>query len=463
MAPEKTTPMSGNQLRNSFPFSSGYSSNVGPSPVNLHGFRQGVPPPVPPRQSQSYSGYMDYGYNRPYYGYSNYGQYRNYGGYNSYGYSPFSTVSGYGYGGAPSGDVETRFFRNAEESTRATFRMVETIVQTFSSLTMLLESTYFAIMNSFRAILSVAENIARLRSTISQLFSTFALIRFVKWLYRKLMRVKGQDEMSNDELWQKYTNMGKGSNGFQSSTWSGLLMFSVFIVIPYLIHKISNNIKNLQAKGNDPEQWNKSSEPVYTATVLYDFSGTNEDELTVRAGQKIWLAPQSLQPTDCTGWYRATDHHGVGLVPANYVQIIGQLVKKPKQPVAGSSGRLADAVAGSGNVPRNSPSSTQVTKEPVDTAGKSGEVPTPGEFPYNGGKELVTSTEASEASGEPQSANGGFLTSSAVQQYTPSAPITVPGRPVDLPQGTATPAGPGNDSEMQEECRKPVDNPEESC
>lgn len=320
---------------------------------------------MPPRQSQSYSGYSDY---RPYYGYNNYnsyanyGQYRNYGGYNSY--SPYSTYSGYGYGGAPSGDVENRFFRNAEESTRTTFRMVETIVQTFSSLTMLLESTYFAIMNSFRAILSVAENIARLRSTVSQLFSTFALIRFIKWLYRKVMRIKGStyDDLSNDELWKKYANPGNDAPGFPSATWSGLLMFSIFIVIPYLIHKISNNIKDMQTKGNDPEQWNKSDEPVYTATVLYDFTAANEDELTVRANQKVWLAPQSLQPTNCNGWYKVTDHRTVGLVPANYIQIVGQLVKKPKQELPDTTARLLDPPRPALGAPQQSIASVQLAK-----------------------------------------------------------------------------------------------------
>jgi len=57
---------------------------------------------------------------------------------------------------------------------------------------MLLESTYFALTNSFRAILSVADNIGRLRSTIGQLLSTFALIRVMKWIYRKILFTLGK-------------------------------------------------------------------------------------------------------------------------------------------------------------------------------------------------------------------------------------------------------------------------------
>lgn len=59
-------------------------------------------------------------------------------------------------------------------------------------MTMLLESTYFALTNSFRAILNVAENVGKLRSTVNQLLSTFALIRFFKWLYRKIVHSTGK-------------------------------------------------------------------------------------------------------------------------------------------------------------------------------------------------------------------------------------------------------------------------------
>lgn len=85
-----------------------------------------------------------------------------------------------------------RFFQYVEDSTRPTFHLIETILHTFSSMTMLLESTYFALTNSFKAILSVAENVRKLHSTLGQLFSTFALIRFLKWLYRKIVRNTGK-------------------------------------------------------------------------------------------------------------------------------------------------------------------------------------------------------------------------------------------------------------------------------
>lgn len=71
----------------------------------------------------------------------------------------------------------------------------------------------------------------------------------------------------------------------------------------------------------------KSQHPVQVARVLYDFSSVSNDELNLKAGQKIWLAPQSMQARSTTGWLIATDGKNVGYVPGNYIQITGQLKK----------------------------------------------------------------------------------------------------------------------------------------
>ncbi|KYN00035.1 Peroxisomal membrane protein PEX13 [Cyphomyrmex costatus] len=308
-----------------------------------------IPPPLPPRQPvQSYLGYNDY---RPYssnygyssYGYGGYGGYRGYGGYGSFGsYIPYSGNS-YGQIGGHSGDVENRFQQYAEESTRSTFRVVETVLHTFSSLTMLLESTYFALTNSFRAILSVADNIGRLRSTIGQLLSTFALIRVMKWIYRRILFMLGlQSQNTVEDLWQQsisqltnreqtpITMMTTTTTNEKISPWMNILLLGVFVAIPYLIHKITSNIRQNQIKVNDPKEWVKCEDPVCVATAMYDFMAVSNEELSLRTGQKIWLAPRSLQSKSIPGWWIATDNRNVGLVPANYVTIVGQLKRKPE-------------------------------------------------------------------------------------------------------------------------------------
>ena len=60
---------------------------------------------------------------------------------------------------------------------------------------------------------------------------------------------------------------------------------------------------------------------------MYDFIARNNDELSIKAGQKLCLAPKSLQPKNVPGWCKATDNVNIGLVPYNYVKVIGQLKK----------------------------------------------------------------------------------------------------------------------------------------
>lgn len=72
----------------------------------------------------------------------------------------------------------------------------------------------------------------------------------------------------------------------------------------------------------------KCEDPVSVATAMYDFMAVSNEELSLRAGQKIWLAPRSLQTKSIPGWWIATDNRNVGLVPANYVSIVGQLKRK---------------------------------------------------------------------------------------------------------------------------------------
>jgi hypothetical protein len=62
------------------------------------------------------------------------------------------------------------------------------VVQTFGSVSFMLESTLGALHSSFRAVLAVADHLGRLRA----IFSAMALFRFARMLYGKLMRMLGE-------------------------------------------------------------------------------------------------------------------------------------------------------------------------------------------------------------------------------------------------------------------------------
>lgn len=158
---------------------------------------QGIqPPPLPPRpgmyqqQQQNYSPYSSYGnsYGNSYG--SSYGMGMNsmYGGLGM----GMSGMGGMGYRGGMMNsygnnpmDPENRFIQMAEESSRPAFQSIESIVSTIGNIAAMLDSTYFALTSSFRAILGVAANFSQLRGFFARFFSSLTIFRSMIWLYKK--------------------------------------------------------------------------------------------------------------------------------------------------------------------------------------------------------------------------------------------------------------------------------------
>lgn len=89
-----------------------------------------------------------------------------------------------GMGGGP-GDVESRFIQMAEENSRPAFQSIESFVSVIGNFATMLDSTFFALSNSFRAILGVTANLGKLRGMFGQFLSSIALFRGLHWLWRK--------------------------------------------------------------------------------------------------------------------------------------------------------------------------------------------------------------------------------------------------------------------------------------
>jgi len=82
-------------------------------------------------------------------------------------------------------DAEQRFIHMAESSSRPAFQSIESLVSAIGNIASMLDSTFFALTSSFRAILGVATNFVRLRSVFAQFWTTFAIFRGLNWMYRK--------------------------------------------------------------------------------------------------------------------------------------------------------------------------------------------------------------------------------------------------------------------------------------
>ncbi|XP_047002411.1 probable peroxisomal membrane protein PEX13 isoform X1 [Schistocerca americana] len=312
---------------------------------------QQQPPPVPsrtyrqstyaPMTSSTYPSYGSYGGYSGLSGYGSYGGYGGYGGYSGYG----GYGGGYGYGGYGVGmnryggylqrpELESRFIRVAEESTRPAFQSIESLVQAFSSVTFMLESTFGAIHNSFRAVLSVAENMGRLRSVFSQLFSAFTIFRTLQWLYKKCLYLLGvlKCDPSQDDIWLQAASRAEeqqeAAAGQSRFSWPVLVLMGIMLSGPYLMWKLLSTLNESVGSGFSLAEWKKSKQPVTLAVAEYDFKAANEEELSVCAGDRVLVAPMNFQAPNAqqSGWVLATvDGQKAGFVPLNYLRITGKM------------------------------------------------------------------------------------------------------------------------------------------
>ncbi|KAI2654322.1 Peroxisomal membrane protein PEX13 [Labeo rohita] len=250
-----------------------------------------VAPPVPPRPVQqayrpTYSSFPS--------SYSPYGS-SIYGGYSPYSYSGYGVGGGLGYNRYNLTDdiPPSRFVQQAEESSRGAFQSIESIVHAFSSVSMMMDATFSAVYNSFRAVLDVANHFSRLRIHFTKVLSAFALVRTLRYLYRRLQRLLGLRQDSEvDDLWADSAASsivsasgarGTGNEDPRANSvksWPIFLFFAVVLGGPYLIWKLLRSAEGLEE---------------------------NEQQPRVR------------------GWLLASvDGQTTGLVPANYVKVLGR-------------------------------------------------------------------------------------------------------------------------------------------
>lgn len=107
----------------------------------------------------------------------------------------------------------------------------------------------------------------------------------------------------------------------QVSAWPMVLFLSFIFAAPYVIMRLvgrPDTSKLEQAK--DPRTWNQ---PI-ASQASYTFQATSPSELSVAAGEMVYVAPKEIQNSFRlmnTGWAMATkDFTTTGMVPINYLQ-----------------------------------------------------------------------------------------------------------------------------------------------
>ncbi|XP_036364732.1 peroxisomal membrane protein PEX13 isoform X3 [Octopus sinensis] len=233
--------------------------------------------------------------------------------------SASSTNFAYGFGTSNSViDDYNSLYRQVEGSSRQAFQSVESIVQAFTSVSMMLDSTFQALYSSFRAVVGVADNLSRLRSQLYSILSALAIMRTLKYIIRKILEVfrlrpKGHAAAAWQEasvgLLPQQSIFPADSKGL--SSWPILMFFGIIVGAPWLIWKL------ISAK---LPGWVTGDDDHYVSYGLYNFVAESNDELSFNAGQKIIIAPKDEQPR-LKGWILASvDGKKIGLVPANYIK-----------------------------------------------------------------------------------------------------------------------------------------------
>ena len=183
-------------------------------------------------------------------GMGTYGGYGGYGGYGSYGM----------YGNqVGTQDSQSSFVRRAEESSRTAFQSIEAIVQAFGSVAMMLESTHFAMHNSFRAVLGVADHFSRLKTHLVSILGTITLFRAVRYIVYKVLSFLGLWRQSGmeDEIWTEaktaLARTGTKGDGKKSPrSWPIIMFLAVVVGAPWLIWKL---LQSFVSEENNEKDW----------------------------------------------------------------------------------------------------------------------------------------------------------------------------------------------------------------
>ncbi|CRK15007.1 hypothetical protein BN1723_002169 [Verticillium longisporum] len=303
-------------------------------------------------------------------GYNSYSRMGGYGGYagtmgGMYGSSMYGGYGGYGgsmYGGGMYGSMPgmgqnpndpnslTNQFNN---STQATFQMLQGVVQAFGGFAQMLESTYMATHSSFFAMVSVAEQFGNLKDTLGSILGIFTLMRWIRTLLAKLTgrpppadatsltpaafaRFEGRQPIGPDG-----TPLGPPKASRKPLFFFVLAAFG----LPYLMRKMINSLaataeeeerKRLAAAGEQAVQQQLDPSKLDYCRALYDFTpqpgnAVQGVDMEVRRGELVAVLSKSDPIGNPSEWWRCRARDGrTGYLPATYLEVI----KRPGQPVA---------------------------------------------------------------------------------------------------------------------------------
>lgn len=267
-----------------------------------------------------------------------------------------------GMGGMP-GDPNslTNRFNN---STQATFQMLEGIVTAFGGFAQMLESTYMATHSSFFAMVSVAEQFGNLRDTLGSILGIFTLMRWIRTLIAKITgRPPPADAMAlTPAAFARFEGRATAPDGSPLPPRASRKPLLFFILaafgLPFLMSKLIKTLaasheeeeKRLQAQALQQQQPLDPSKLEF-CRILYDFlpQPNTGVELEVHKGDLVAVLGKTDPAGNPSEWWQCRARDGrQGYLPSTYLEILKRPnpeVKKLKAAPESNSSRANSLVS----------------------------------------------------------------------------------------------------------------------
>lgn len=325
--------------------------------------------------NQTASNYSAYGQNRftsPYSSYnspygSGYGSYGSgygmggYGGYGGYGMGGMGGMGGmynrpygnFGQPGMPNDPNNPNSLTQTwNQSTAATFQIMESIVGAFGGFAQMLESAYMTTHSSFFAMVSMAEQLGNLRTTLGQVLGIYTLLRWIRTLVAKITgRPPPADATAlTPANFSSFLSGGAasatlpdGSPAPPRASKKPFIMFTLAVFgLPYLMSKLIRSMARAQEAEEQRRlagqgivvraDGSQSIDPskLDFCRVLYDYKPAPQSggmDLEVSKGDLVAVLSKTDPMGNASEWWQCRARDGkIGYLPGVYLQKIERKV-----------------------------------------------------------------------------------------------------------------------------------------
>lgn len=228
-------------------------------------------------------------------GMGSYGGYGMGGGYGGYGMNGMYGPGMGMYGQPPFDPNNPSLTQTLESTTQHTFALLQSIVQTFSGVAQMLESTFMATHSSFFAMVGVIDQFGQLRNALGSVLGLFGLVRWMKETITGRRSAGGLGGEFKDFVNGRPVP-GPSNPPAPKASKKPLIIFLLAIFgVPYAMHKL---VKILTERQREQQQAGLLAVPganlppldpsqLTFARALYPFEASSPNELSLKEDEIV--------------------------------------------------------------------------------------------------------------------------------------------------------------------------------